>query len=255
MIATTEAIILKSLKYRDSSKLLTAYTAEYGRCAFVAHGARRTKNKFGTALEPMSYSILRFYKRPHQELYTLSAAEIAVPMRSLLDSFDRITAGLAICDTVYTTQLHEERNPSIFELLKTSLLALNASTSNEQTLLIWFQIQYAALIGFRLRPTQCAITGEAVAATDSSSFLLSLANGAPYSPRYASAATGFPVDAGTLAVLQRLSSVEAEHACRIRLSEHQHRQLLDFLTLYYQFHLSRNFSDHSRRFIHAVQAL
>ncbi|MCU0427331.1 MAG: DNA repair protein RecO [Candidatus Kapabacteria bacterium] len=255
MISTTEAIILKSVKYRDSGKLLTVYTAEFGRCSLIANGARKAKNKFGSALEPMSCSTLTFYKRLGKDLHTLSGAETAVPMRNLMDSFDRMTTGLAICETVHSTQTHEEQNLAIFTLLKQSLLALNAGEGNEQTLLAWFQAHYAAQLGFRLAPDFCAASGEAVSPSDAPQFVLSLADGAPYSPAFAQVNTGFRMDAGTLAILQRLLHIPPEQALRIALSERQHTQLSDFLTLYYQFHLDRTVSDRSRRFMQAAQGL
>lgn len=255
MISTTEAIILKSLKYRDSGKLLTVYTAEYGRCSLIANGARKAKNKFGSALEPMSCSALTFYKRTGKDLHTLSGAETAVPLRNLMDSFDRMTAGLAICETVYSTQTHEEQNLAIFHLLKDVLVALNASERNEQTLIAWFQAHYAAFLGFRIAPDFCAASGEAVSPADAPHFLLSLADGAPYSPAFAQVNTGFRMDAGTLAILQRLMHISPEQALLMVLSERQQTQLSDFLAMYYQFHLDRTVSDRSRRFMQAAQGL
>lgn len=252
MINTTEAIILKSLKYRDSSKILTAYTAEFGRCSLIANGARKAKNKFGSALEPMSCSTLTFYKRNGKDLHTLSGAETSVSLRNLMESFDRITAGLAMCEIIYTTQVHEEQNIAIFTLLKNALIALNASDGNEQTLVLWFQAHYAALLGFRITPETCAASGEAVQPSDAPTFTLSLADGAPYSPAFARLNTGFQVDAGTLAVLQRLMRIPPEQALLLVLSPRQQSQLEDFLTMYYQFHLDRNVSDRSRRFLQAA---
>lgn len=253
MISTTEAIILKSLKYRDSSKILTVYSAEFGRCSLVANGARKAKNKFGSALEPMSCSTLTFYKHRGKDLHTLSNAETSVPLRNLMDSFDRITAGLAVCEIVYASQVHEEQNLAIFDLLRRTLVALNASERNEQTLVLWFQAHYAALLGFRLAPTVCAATGIAVQASDAPTFTISLADGAPYSPPHALLNIGFQMDAGTLAVLQRLMIIPVEQASMLALSERQQSQMGDFFAMYYQFHLDRNLGDRTRRFLQAAQ--
>ncbi len=254
MISTTEAIILKSLKYRDSSKILTVYSAEFGRCSLVANGARKAKNKFGSALEPMSCSTLTFYKHRGKDLHTLSNAEISVPLRNLMDSFDRITAGLAVCEIVYASQVHEEQNLAIFDLLRRTLVALNASERNEQTLVLWFQAHYATLLGFRLTPDICAASGSAVHVSDAPVFTISLADGAPYSPSYAAINTGFQMDAGSLAVLQRLMVIPAEQVSMLALSERQQSQLGDFFAMYYQFHLDRNLSDRTRRFLQAAQS-
>jgi hypothetical protein len=107
-------------------------------------------------------------------------------------------------------------------------------------------------LGFRITPETCAASGEAVQPSDAPTFTLSLADGAPYSPAFARLNTGFQVDAGTLAVLQRLMRIPPEQALLLVLSPRQQSQLEDFLTMYYQFHLDRNVSDRSRRFLQAA---
>jgi DNA repair protein RecO len=253
MIASTEAIILKSMKYRDSSKLLTAYTEEFGRCSLVANGARRAKNKFGSALEPMACSRLTFYKHTGRDLHTLSNAETAVPMRNMTESFERITTGIALCEVVYASQMHEEQNKPLYNLLRSVLIALNAAPSNEQTLLIWFQARYATMLGFALNPSICAASGEIVQPGDAEDFILSLTGGAPYSPTYARLHTGFRVDAATLQALQQIVVLPLESAYTLALSPQVRSQLEDFFSLYYEFHLERNITKRSQQFSQAVR--
>jgi DNA repair protein RecO (recombination protein O) len=248
MLSTTEAIILKSVKYRDSSKLLTAYTEEFGRCSFVANGARKAKNKFGVALEPMSCSRLSFYKRAGKDLHTLSAAEISLPLRNIAESFERLTVGLAICEIVYATQTHEERNKAVFGIVRETLRALNAAESNERSVLYWFQVHYAERLGFRLAPGACAQTGVAVNAGDAPEFVVSLADGAPYAPSVSQRGGGFTMDAASLEALQRLAAMPASDASSLALSEAQHSRLHDFFALYYRFHLDRDISARAERF-------
>ena len=68
MIVKTDAIVLKSMRFRETSKIVTFYTRRYGKIAAVAKGARETKNKFGAALEPMTGVNLVFYKKEQRDL-------------------------------------------------------------------------------------------------------------------------------------------------------------------------------------------
>lgn len=252
MITTTEAIILKSIKYRDSSKLLTVYTEAFGRCSLIANGARTAKNKFGSALEPMSCSILTFYKKQNKDLHTLSAAEPSVRMRNMTESFDRITAGLLMCEIIYTSQTHEEQNPTVYALLKSTLIELNASEKNEQSLVFWFQTQYAAVMGFGLNPNICPASGEVVLPESADDFIISLADGAPYSASFARIHTGFRMEPATLLALQQMCEITLENVTSLALSKRQQSQLNDFFALYYQFHLDRSLTDRSRHFMQSV---
>jgi DNA repair protein RecO (recombination protein O) len=271
MIVTTEAIVLKSLKYRDSSKLLTVYTEQFGRCSLVANGARKPKNKFGSALEPMACSSLTFYKHPNKDLHTLSAAETALPLRSLTDSFERLTAGIAMLEAVYTTQHDEEQNPELYTLLKSSLVALNALPTDkhtEQTLVLWFQLRLAEVLGFALNPHYCADTGDEILPDAAPEFIISLSDGAPYSPETvrlrgsvksgtggSTSVHGFRMEAGTLAVLQRLRELplaSLDAVAALVLSARQQQQLGDFFALYYKFHIDRGIASRTRRFMRDV---
>ncbi len=252
MITTTEAIILKSVKFRDSSKLLTAYSEEFGRCSLVANGARKAKNKFGSALDPLSCSRLTFYKHPNKDLHTLSDAENALPMRNLMESFDKLTVGLAMLEAVYATQFEQEKNTELYNLLKFTLQALNIAEHNEHSLLVWFQFWLADVLGFALNPRQCADTDERISPEDAPEFILSLADGAPFSPVLNTRRDGFRIEAGTLAILQRLSDLDTAQVARvtmISLSPRQKQQLDDFFSLYYQYHLDRRITDRTRRFL------
>ncbi|TAE34193.1 MAG: DNA repair protein RecO [Candidatus Kapaibacterium sp.] len=265
MITSTEAIILKSTKYRDSAKLLTAYTEAFGRCSLIANGARSAKNKYGTALEPMSCSSLTFYKKQNKDLHTLSGAEASVRLRNISESFERMTTGLAMCEIIYASQIHEEQNTDVYQLLKSCLLALNTIEDGaESSLLVWFQIRYASVLGFALNPSICAASGESVLVqylpeAESSphsekEYIVSLADGAPFSEVYARINTGFRMRSATLHALQTLYATSLENVGQYRLTAQQISQLDDFFALYYQFHLERSLADKTRRFMQSVAA-
>jgi DNA repair protein RecO len=282
MIVTTEAIILKSLKYRDTSKILTAYTQEFGRCSVVANGARQAKNKFGSALDVGACSLLTFYKHPNKDLHTLSGAETARPMRQIMDSFDKLTVALSMLEAMYTTQHDEELQPDLYTLLRASLSALNACENNEHTVLMWFHVQLAEQLGFALNPSVCAsfgsLAGEPIRPDAAPEFLLSLANGAPFAPELNLLGSGqqavFKVEAGTLAVLQHLHRLQKgkeaigdetnetdetdeyttslQAASKLVLHPRQQQQLGDFFALYYQYHIERNITSRTRKFLRDV---
>ncbi|MER3412601.1 MAG: DNA repair protein RecO, partial [Thermoleophilia bacterium] len=52
---TTEAIVLRSLRFAEADRILHLYTAERGRMGAIAKGARRTRSRLGGRLEPLSH--------------------------------------------------------------------------------------------------------------------------------------------------------------------------------------------------------
>ena len=63
MIVSTDAIVLRSMKYGETSKIVTLYSKKFGKIKVIAKGARSAKSKFGASLEPMMHSSVIFYKK------------------------------------------------------------------------------------------------------------------------------------------------------------------------------------------------
>jgi DNA repair protein RecO (recombination protein O) len=74
MIVKTEAIVLKTMKYRDTSKIVTLFTKNYGKLSAVAKGARDRNLRFGSALDSLSHVQVVLYKKEGADLHLLPNA-------------------------------------------------------------------------------------------------------------------------------------------------------------------------------------
>jgi DNA repair protein RecO (recombination protein O) len=148
MLIKTEAIILAAMKYRDTSKIVTFYTKEYGKLKGIAKGARTAKNKFGSALEPMTYSMLVLYKKEHRDLHLISQCDAIESFKNLSENLDRMTTALAVIELIHQVTHHEERNPALFNLLHETMRVLNVSSKNYISYLQAFRVRLAAIFGY-----------------------------------------------------------------------------------------------------------
>jgi DNA repair protein RecO (recombination protein O) len=162
VLVKTEVIVLRSMKYRDTSKIVTFYSKEYGKLKGIAKGARSAKNKFGSALEPLSHSMLLIYKKEHRDLHLISQCDSIDSFRNLTEDLDRMSTGLSVLELIDQVTHHEERTPAMFALLVETLSALNASTKNYQTYLQAFQLRLAALFGYAPNFDTCGQCGKPV---------------------------------------------------------------------------------------------
>lgn len=76
MIERTEAIILKTQNFSETSRIVIAFTKQFGRMKFMAKGARKPKSKFGASFQPGGISQLVFYRSRHSELHTVSESDV-----------------------------------------------------------------------------------------------------------------------------------------------------------------------------------
>ncbi len=159
MIERTDAIVLRSMKYRETSKIVTLYTRSFGKISVLAKGARQTKSKFGGALEPMSHIEVVLYKKAHRELHLLSNASIIHLNRELHRDFNRLTIGYAVIELLNTVMHDEEENEHVFTLSEHVLEELDSGTKNFLNLLFYYEIKLATLLGFGLIFDRCCKCG------------------------------------------------------------------------------------------------
>jgi DNA repair protein RecO (recombination protein O) len=148
MIIRTEAVVLRSIDYGETSQIVTLFTRDRGRLAVMAKGARRTKSSFGSSLQPMAYTQVVFYYRETRGLQTLSESAYLEPHLGLRRSLHKITLGLRLVEFVYALTEEEDAQPSLFNLLVEALRTLDAAPERAANVLPYFQLRLAGVLGF-----------------------------------------------------------------------------------------------------------
>jgi len=72
---TTEALVLRTYKLGEADRIVVFLTADRGKKRGVAKGARRTRSRFGGALEPLTHAGVTYFEKERRELVSLNYAE------------------------------------------------------------------------------------------------------------------------------------------------------------------------------------
>jgi DNA repair protein RecO (recombination protein O) len=158
-IISTEAVVLKSIKYRETSKIVTFYTRQLGKLSAIAKGARRPRNTFASSLEPMSHVALVVYRKEGREIQTVSECELKGGFRGIPESLEKMAVGMCLIELVNCVAHEEEQNVRLFNLLVHSLTILNHATKNFVNLLYSFEIHLAGILGFGISMKRCVGCG------------------------------------------------------------------------------------------------
>lgn len=89
----SEAIILQSYPLGEADRLVSFLSRSMGRVRGVARGARRSKSRFGSTLERMSYVRIWFFERETRELVQINQCEL---IESFVGVFRDYSAGSAL---------------------------------------------------------------------------------------------------------------------------------------------------------------
>ena len=154
MIEKTEALVISSRKFGDSSKIINVFSIDYGKLSFLAKGARNQKNKFGASLEPLTHSQFTFYNKPNHELLLLSGSDIIKSYSSLSQHPDHFVIGMMIAESIYTTQDTRMPNRDIFNIFLNSLNKLYLKTTQPFGIFSYFMFRLSEILGFQFEIDQ-----------------------------------------------------------------------------------------------------
>lgn len=159
MIVKTEAIVLRSMKYRESSKILSLYTREYGKLSVIAKGCRGPKNRFGSSLEPLNYVEAVLYKKSNRDLQLLSQCDVIKPFHRIPEEMERLYVALTVVALLEKVAHPEEKNEPLFEVTLAALQSVHDATQNKVNVLYKYEIELLNLLGYMLEFHRCASCG------------------------------------------------------------------------------------------------
>jgi DNA repair protein RecO (recombination protein O) len=153
----SEAIVLRTYPLREADLLVTFFTRLEGKVRGVARSAKKSKRRFGGALEPMTYVRAFYDVRERQELARLDACEVLESPMATEVSYARATALAHLAELLDELLPDHEANDAIFRL---TLSVLHVLTGEE----IWMPVTYfelwmTRLVGFLPELTECIVCG------------------------------------------------------------------------------------------------
>lgn len=151
----TQAVVLKSIKQGETSKILTLYTRSFGKLAVIAKGARSTRSRFGGSLEPLNYISIVFYEKENRDLQFLSQADIIEAFPKIKHNLEKTTVAMAACELVNQLEIGVSPNTVLFDLLLKCLGGINLAGGTPKNYLRAFEVQLFELIGFKPNLQTC----------------------------------------------------------------------------------------------------
>ncbi|HZD30984.1 MAG TPA: DNA repair protein RecO [Candidatus Angelobacter sp.] len=156
----SEAIVLRTYPLREADLLVTLFTRAEGKVKGVARSAKKSRRRFGGALEPLT-CVKAFYEdRERQELARLDSCEILdSPLSDQMD-YDRVVALEHLAETLDELLPDREANDAIFRLAVSVLRQLRGGSI--WLPLTYFQLWLVRLVGFLPELTSCSNCGRSL---------------------------------------------------------------------------------------------
>ncbi len=149
------ALALRKTKLGESDLIITLLAEDGCQIRAVAKGARKTKSRVGSRLEP--YSIADLMLSPGRSLEIVTEAELVTSHDALRSDYDRLRAAAVVADFLDKMSVECQAESRIFALATTTLDVLETAAIADLPLLVTaFLVKGMAMHGYRPALTACA---------------------------------------------------------------------------------------------------
>lgn len=248
MAATkTQAFVLKTRDYRDTSLLADFYTRDYGKLRGIVKGIRDARGRFGSTLEPFSLNEILFYRRRRGgDLHQVTQVELLDLFDGVRNDLERLAYASYFIDLLNAFVEPEESNPAIFDLLRHMLLFMAAGASAKRAARI-FEVKLLELLGWMPEVRACVVcrVPSPVPAYFSSDLggvhcqaCCTRLTGGQGRARHAACLPAGRVSRGTLHFLEHVQRSQVQELVNVKVSQDVGRELERLLRRFVDFHLS-----------------
>ena len=215
----TNAIVIRSLNYSESDKIVTFFTRDFGKLKGIAKGARRSKKRFQNALSLFSHLRLIFFDKEGLSLVRAESCDILHSFPRIREDLRKILYGNYYLELVNEMAEEREGSREAFELLLCFLSNLETMAPQEEQLRL-FEIRMLSLFGYRPNMTRCGLCkkgGEDL--QEIPSVFFSLEKGVLVCERCSRTWNNLiPLSLGTARLIEKISQVELPKVERMRFT-------------------------------------
>ena len=119
-LVVTEAIVLHAFDYLESSRILKLVTRDAGVRSVLARGAKRSRKRFGAALDLYAEGTAELQIKPGRDLETLSTFDVARARPQLAAQLSRFTAASTVAELTLRFA-RDDADPTLYDAVAGAL--------------------------------------------------------------------------------------------------------------------------------------
>lgn len=143
----TEGIVLKTIKYSDSSKIVTIFSKDTGKFNAIVKGTRSLKSKTSGIFDLINKIDVHFNKKETRDLQVISKAEILDAYGNLKSDFDTLGFVYRIIEILNLSLTEYYVNQNLYNFTNALLIHLNKTQNPDKSCLLYFQIGFLEKMG------------------------------------------------------------------------------------------------------------
>jgi DNA repair protein RecO (recombination protein O) len=145
-----EAIVIKGMKYNETSKIISLFTEEYGKVNFLAKGVRNSKSNQCGVFEEMNHIRIIFNNKTNRNLQVINKSENIITFSNIKSNLEKLEYAYRILEIMNNLTIDFDSGIKLFGLLKDVLYFLDSDSFESYNIYLFFQLNFAELSGVGL---------------------------------------------------------------------------------------------------------
>lgn len=155
MLKRTEGIVLKTTLFGEADLIAAFLTYDFGIIKAFVKSPRKIKSRFGSSLEPFTYSQISFWGKEDTNLPRLTQADIILSFQSIRGKWDYFLKFTEMIELVLNFLPEGEPNKKIFMLLLNTLKTAEKDCDMPFNMVL-YKIRFLSLAGYSPKLDGCA---------------------------------------------------------------------------------------------------
>lgn len=149
MITKTRGIVLRSVRFGESSLIVDVLTKSSGRVSFMVHIPKTSKGKIKKQyFQPMTLLDFEYDFRQRSNLQRIKDVRVSLPYSSIPIDPAKSCISLFLSEFIYYTTRNEQENPTLFTYISTSLEWLDNAYEDFANFHLVFMMRLGKFLGF-----------------------------------------------------------------------------------------------------------
>ena len=157
MHTTTKALVLRSVDYKETDKILTLLTPDLGKVTASARGCRKKGSALAAGCQLLCWSEMVLYD--YQGRWLVKEANTERQFRGVRDDLDKLALACYFAEVTETLALEDMPTPELLSLVLNSLHALESMNKPLPLVKAAFELRAMCLAGYEPLLEGCAVCG------------------------------------------------------------------------------------------------
>lgn len=149
MIIKSKGIVLRSVKYSETSLILDVFTKELGLKTYIISGVRKQKAKVSSGmLQPMNILDLVAYNKESANINRIKEVKMNVIFQTIPFDIRKSSIALFIVELISKSLKEKEPNKGYFDFVENSLIFLDKTKQKVSNFHLVFLVKMSNYLGF-----------------------------------------------------------------------------------------------------------